>query len=204
VAPLLKLKYNKRPFRPLKSVAGCVKNARPKAGRYVAHGEPMESEFDRLLEFSRSFDYEHDNDREIVIVGCAYIESLIKEILEATFIDDPNEAKALLSDSTGPLSGLVPRARLLYLLGVIPEPVYKDIKTVGKIRNEFAHKVSASFSDNRVQQLCGNLEWHVQSLFMKPPPEATARDIYQVGVNQLVSHLGALPGFQRFNRERSN
>jgi len=163
----------------------------------------MKSELERLLEFTYTFDYEHDNDREIVIVGCAYIESLIKEILEATFIDDPKEAKSLLSESTGSLSGLVPRARLLYLLGVIPELVYKDIQIVGKIRNEFAHKVSASFNDNRVQQLCGNLKWHVQSLFMKPPPEATARDIYQVGVNQLVSHLGALPGLQKLKRERS-
>lgn len=161
------------------------------------------SEFEMLLEFSRLFDYEHDNDREIVIVGCAYIEDLIKEILEATFIDDSKEAEALLSESKGPLSGLVPRARLLYLLGAIPKPVYKDIQTVGKIRNEFAHKVSASFFDTRIQQLCGNLEWHVQSLFMKPPPDATARDIYQVGVNQLVSHLGALPGLQRLTRAKS-
>ncbi len=164
----------------------------------------MNSELERLLEFSSSFDYEHDNDREIVIVGCAYIESLIKEIVEATFIDDPKEAGELLSDSIGPLSGLVPRARLLYLLGVIPELVYKDIKAVGKIRNEFAHKVTASFTDNKVQQLCGNLKWHVHSLFMKPPQEATARDIYQVGVNQLVSHLGALPELQRLKREKSN
>ena len=27
--------YNKRPLRPLKSVAGRAKNARPKAGRYA-------------------------------------------------------------------------------------------------------------------------------------------------------------------------
>ena len=164
----------------------------------------MDSEFDRLLEFSRSFDYGHDNDREIVIVGCAYIESLIKEILEATFIDDPKEAKVLLNESTGPLAGLVPRARLLYLLGVIPELVYKDIQTIGKIRNEFAHKVSTSFSDNRIKQLCENLKWHVQSLFMEPPAGAAARDIYQVGVNQIVSHLGGLPGLQRLSRAKSN
>jgi DNA-binding MltR family transcriptional regulator len=163
----------------------------------------MESEMDRLLAFSRSFDYEHDNDREIVIVGCAYIESLIKEILKAVFIDDSKEVSDLLSDSTGSLPSLLPRARLLYLLGVIPEPVYKDIKTVGKIRNEFAHKVSASFSDNRIQQLCRNLEWHEQSLFMTAPSGAAVRDIYQVGVNQLVSHLGVLPAFHRFKRESS-
>jgi DNA-binding MltR family transcriptional regulator len=162
------------------------------------------SDTDRLLEFAKAFDYEHDNDREIVIVGCAYIENLVKEILEATFIDDKSEAKKLLSESTGSLSSLVPRARLLYLLGIIPEIVYKDIQTIGKIRNEFAHKISTSFSDNKIGQLCKNLEWHVYSMFMQPPPEASARDLYQVGVNQLVTHLVALPGVQRLERSKRN
>jgi len=31
---------NKRPLRPLKSVAGRVKSARPKAGRYVFRDKP--------------------------------------------------------------------------------------------------------------------------------------------------------------------
>jgi len=162
----------------------------------------MDREINQLLEFSQLFDYQHDNDREIVIVGCAYLESLIKDILEATFVDDSNEIKALLSDSTGSLSSLVPRARLLYLLGIIPKTVYKDIKIVGKIRNEFAHNVAISFNNNKIMQLCESLEWHIQSLFMKPPKGATSRDIYQVGVNQLVSHLGILPSFQKSKNER--
>ncbi|MFI3157190.1 MAG: MltR family transcriptional regulator [Methylococcaceae bacterium] len=164
----------------------------------------MNPELERLIKFSESFDYKHDNDREIVIVGCAYIESLIKDILEATFIDDHKEVKQLLSDSTGSLSSLVPRSRLLYLLGVIPELVYKDILTIGKIRNLFAHNVSMSFDDNAVCQLCRNLKWHIQSMMMKPPAGATTRDIYQVGVNQVVCHLGALPGLQRLNRDQGN
>ena len=32
---------NKRPLRPLKSVAGRAKSARPKAGRYAIHGENL-------------------------------------------------------------------------------------------------------------------------------------------------------------------
>lgn len=159
------------------------------------------AEFQKLEEFSQAFDYEHDNEREIAIVGCAYIESLLSEILAATFLDDASEVNLLIGD-TGPLGSLVARARLLYLLGVLHEQVYKDIKTIGKIRNEFAHKVSASFEDDRVRDLCKSLKWHELSMFMKPPAEASARDIYQVGVNQVVCHLGALPGLQRLERAR--
>ena len=157
------------------------------------------AEFAKLQEFSQAFNYEHDNEREIAIVGCAYIESLLGDILVATFLDDRSEVKNLIGEA-GPLNGLVARARLLYLLGVIHELVYKDIKIIGKIRNEFAHKVSASFADDRIKDLCRNLKWYEFNLFMKPPAEATARDIYQVGVNQVVAHLGALPGLQRYNR----
>lgn len=161
----------------------------------------VRTEFEKLAEFSLAFDYGHDNEREIAIVGCAYIESLLGEILAATFLDDASEVKLLTGD-TGPLGSLVARARLLYLLGVVPELVYKDIKIIGKIRNEFAHKVSASFSDDRVRDLCKSLKWHELSMFMKPPADASTRDIYQVGVNQVVCHLGGLPGLQRLERAR--
>jgi len=162
------------------------------------------SDIDQLMQFAKVFDYEHDNDREIVIVGCAYIESLVKEILEATFIENEDEANKILSESTGALSGLIPRARLLYLLGVIPNLVFKDIQTVGRIRNEFAHKISTKFTDNKIVQLCRNLEWHVHTMFMQPPTDASARDLYQVGVNQLVTHLVALPSLQRHKRSNRN
>jgi len=157
------------------------------------------ADFAKLAEFSQAFDYGHDNDREIAIVGCAYIESLLGDILVATFLDDRSEVKSLIGEA-GPLTGLVARAPLLYLLGVIHELVYKDIKAIGKIRNEFAHKVSASFADDKIRELCKKLKWHEFNLFMKPPAEATARDIYQVGVNQVVAHLGALPGLRKLNR----
>lgn len=32
------------------------------------------AEFAKFEEFSQAFDYEHDNEREIAIVGCAYRE----------------------------------------------------------------------------------------------------------------------------------
>ena len=37
---------NKRPLRPLKSVAGRAKNARPKAGRYFNNGSVYDCDID--------------------------------------------------------------------------------------------------------------------------------------------------------------
>jgi hypothetical protein len=36
----------------------------------------------------------------------------------------------------------------------------------------------------------------------KPPAEATDRDLFQVGINQLVVHLTGLPGRARLNKRR--
>ncbi|WP_449258262.1 MltR family transcriptional regulator [Chlorobium limicola] len=160
----------------------------------------MNNDLEQLVEFSKLFDYEHDNERDIVIVGCAFIEELIKETLRESLIQDDEEITKLISESTGSLPGLIQRARLLYLLGVIPKLVFEDLKYIAKIRNHFAHNMQASFSDNKVAQLCRNLKWHIESMMCLPPEGATTRDLYQVGVNQIVCHLNALPALARYKR----
>lgn len=159
-----------------------------------------QNEFLDLVQFAESFDYAHDNDREIVIVGCAYIECLIKNTLSESLLQDKVEIDRLIGENNGILSGLVPKVRLLYLMSVFPKVIYEDIKLVAKIRNHFAHNVSASFEDLEVTKNLGKLRWHIESMNMSPPPEATTRDIYQVAINQLVAHLNALPAYARFTR----
>lgn len=153
-----------------------------------------------LIQFFESFPYDTGNDREIVIVGCAYIESVIKNSLAEYFVEDHSEIKALVGDSNGALAGLVQRSRLLYLVELIPKVIYADLKIIARIRNHFAHNVGASFSDRKIIDLCANLRWHSEAMMRNPPSDATARDIYQVGINQLVCYLNALPGMARHRR----
>jgi hypothetical protein len=60
---------------------------------------------------------------------------------------------------------------------------------VGKIRNSFARDIGADFSDSRISQWRRALQWHKDFFFADPPPEAAGRDLFQVGVNQLVTYL---------------
>ena len=156
-------------------------------------------EMESLINFTLSFDYNHDNDREIVIVGCAYLESMLGTILEATFIEDQGTANEILGTG-GELSAFLSRAKVLYLLGIIPEIIYKDMKSISKIRNHFAHNVTASFNDDQIISHCKNLAWHKESMMMVPPNGAPPRSLYQVGINQIVSHLSVLPSLQRSKR----
>lgn len=163
-----------------------------------------QEEFLDLLNFSMAFDYEHDNDREIVIVGCAYIESVIKALLCESLAQDEKELNLLLDEAQGALPGLVQRARVLYLMDAFPKVIFEDIKLVARIRNYFAHNVSAAFSDESVIKMVKKMRWHLESMFMEPPEDATIRDIYQVAVNQLVCHLNALPRLARYKRTKGN
>ena len=153
--------------------------------------EYMDEDFEKLLNFTQLFSYEHDNDREIVIIGCAYLESVVGDILKAYLVDDPKEAKAILDSGVGALSSFVQKARMLYLLGLINKTIFADLKTVAKIRNIFAHNIDVDFSDNNVTDLCKNLSWHRQTMGV-PPEEATVRDLYQVGVNQICCYLSGI------------
>ena len=161
-------------------------------------------EFFEFLDFARAFDFEHDNDREIVIVGCAYIESLIKAILREFLVQDKKELGLLLDESKGALPGLVQKARILYLMNVFPKVIFEDIRLVARIRNHFAHNVFAIFNDESVVKNIKKMKWYIESLKMGPPEDATIRDIYQVAVNQLVSHLVVLPSSARYKRSKKN
>jgi DNA-binding MltR family transcriptional regulator len=82
----------------------------------------------------------HDaQDRVLAIVGAAYLDSLLKELLRAIFIEDREEADRLLG-SDRPLGSTGSRYQLAYCLGLISENQRDDLKMIAKIRNAFAHR----------------------------------------------------------------
>jgi hypothetical protein len=78
---------------------------------------------------------------------------------------------------------------MAYCLGLIDTVVKNDLKLIGKIRNQFAHDLYASFENKNIKSWCQELKWHKISMMMEAPPDATIRDLYQVGVNQLITYL---------------
>ena len=152
-----------------------------------------------LLEFSRLFDYKEASDRAVAIVGPAFLDTLLSDILTEFMLDDLREVNELLKPD-GALGSYGSRVRVCYCLGLIGEIVTADLKLVGKIRNRFAHDIRADFSDPKILQYCQNLRWHKVAMMCNPPADATVRDLFQVGVNQLVSHLSGIPGIARSRR----
>jgi DNA-binding MltR family transcriptional regulator len=175
----------------------------PIGSSYLSEKE-AERHFQRLemlLEFSRLFDYSEASDRAVAIVGPAFLDTLLSQILIEFMVEDPKEVEKLLQPE-GPLGTYGNRVTACYCLGLIGGIVTADLRLVGKIRNRFAHDIRADFSDSKISQWCRALRWHKEFFFADPPPKATDRDLFQVGVNQLVTYLNGIPGIAR-SRKRA-
>lgn len=164
-----------------------------------AEAERHWGRLDLLVEFSRLFAYDEDNDRSIAIVGAAFLDSMLRDILMEFMVDDSKEVERLLQPE-GPLGTYGSRVTACYCLGHIGPIVAADLRLVGKIRNRFAHDLRTRFSDPPIAGWCRALRWHREAFMHDPPPGASDRDFFQVGVNQLVTFLNAIPGLARFEK----
>lgn len=151
-----------------------------------------------LFEFAKLFDYDEASDRAVAIVGPAFLDTLLTEVLTNFLIADEKEVSKLLQPD-GPLGTYGSRVTACYCLGLIGEIVKADLRLVGKIRNRFAHDLRATFADPKIQSWCRALRWH-KEFFMQPPADATDRDLFQVGVNQLVTHLNGIVSIARIEK----
>lgn len=158
-------------------------------------GKALERYFYRLKaleEFSKLFTYNIGDDRAIVIIGSTFLETILEHILIEFLPEGEKEVDVLLSYDK-PLGTYSNKVRMLYCLGLIEKKVMNDLKLIGKIRNRFAHNLSVSFTDHDIIQWCKELKWHREIFFLHETPEdATTRDIYQVGVNTIISYLNGV------------
>jgi DNA-binding MltR family transcriptional regulator len=113
-------------------------------------------------------------------------------------VEDDKEVTKLLQPD-GPLGTYGSRVTACYCLGLVGEIVTADLRLIGKIRNRFAHEIRANFADPKISQWCQQLRWHKESIGI-PPIGVTDRDLFQVGINQLVTHLNGTPGRARFDK----
>ncbi len=99
-----------------------------------------------------------ESERGGVLISSSYIENLLGEIIR-NFLLDVSSANKLLDGGYSPLSSFSSRIQLTYCLGLISEQEYKELETIRKIRNIFAHKMKASFKDKKLVDLCHNLKF---------------------------------------------
>ena len=141
-------------------------------------GKALEHHFsmrEALFEFSRLF-RDEENDRALAIVGGAFLDSLLENILVEFLVDDEKEVGELLryDGAMGTYSG---RIRAAYCLGLLRKTVRDDLRLVGKIRNRFAHDLTASFAEDPIRSWCNARTVAPRGLHGAAPRRVGARPI---------------------------
>lgn len=151
---------------------------------------------DALAKFHDLFIYNEGDDRAIVIIGGSFLDIIMEHLLLAFLPEDDTEVERLVQFDQ-PIGTYGNKVRMAYCLGLIEKIIKDDLKLIGKIRNRFAHDLYASFKDQDIKSWCLELKWHKISMMVEPPEDATVRDIYQVGVNQLITYLNGAVSIAR-------
>jgi DNA-binding MltR family transcriptional regulator len=91
--------------------------------------------------------YDRHPHRTMAIALPVIIENHLTAILRKIMRPDTAVANELFQPS-GPLGNFGAKIRLGYMLGLLAPATYKDLLTINKIRNEFAHRLTVKTFDD--------------------------------------------------------
>ena len=96
--------------------------------------------------------FKEKDQRSVVIMGSARLETLLRNLLEGYLLPKPNSDSALF-DGMGALSTFSARLHLSQRLGLIDKELWRTINLIRDTRNDFAHEVSpGEFNSTRLSQ----------------------------------------------------
>lgn len=96
--------------------------------------QSVPTDFDDFLR-----EFQRESDRAAAVLGAAYADARLEDLLRAKFAGLSGFVEDLLSGQGG-LANFSARISVAYAVGLISLDVATDLHLVRKIRNEFAHK----------------------------------------------------------------
>jgi DNA-binding MltR family transcriptional regulator len=122
--------------------------------------------FDEQEWVAFSNEFAHESDRASTILGAAYLDVLLEQLIASFLVDDQHAISELLGGdrSYAPLSTFSARITAAYCLWLIDDIQYQGLKTIKRIRNLFAHGLQGlSFQDERIIRECKKLKTHLMA-----------------------------------------
>lgn len=120
--------------------------------------EEFERSFDEHMLFMAALEGQSDLGR--VLITASYIDDKLGRILEA-FLVAKRAPKALFNGMGAPLGTFSARTSMAYALSLIDEREFSSINAIRKVRNIFAHDLTASFDLASVRSHLDTLAWSV-------------------------------------------
>jgi len=130
-----------------------------------------------------------ETDRGAVLAGAALLDELLGELLASIFVDEPKRVAKML-EYPGSCSTFAARVDLLFCLGVVGQDVLKDLSSIRKMRNQFAHSHwRAALADREFAQVCDGFEV-IRSMRQRGTTVALSpRGKFEFTVAVLASHI---------------
>lgn len=94
-----------------------------------------------------------ESDRGLAITVAAHVETYLERILRA-FLIPGNAANELFEGPFAPFGSLSGKIKAAHVMGLITPDEAKRVDAIRKVRNVFAHEMSASFEHDAVRKLC--------------------------------------------------
>ena len=146
--------------------------------------------YDRFREFLDNSNYE--SDRGKALVAAAVVEQMLDEILK-NYLANKKETNDLFDGASAPLHSFFGKLRLAYALNLISPHEHATIDCIRKVRNEFAHKINCSFSDDRIRDLSSSLNLGLEEIDALPEGHKSRvdnpRDRFHMVSTSIVSSL---------------
>ena len=121
--------------------------------RHLLDSHPHLKEFAPFLD-----DLNRESERGAVLISVSYLERQLKQIVLALLCEGDTSVR-LLEGFNAPLGTLAARSAAAAALGLISEQEHRELETIRKIRNQFAHDHRMSFSDQNIVDRCRNLSF---------------------------------------------
>lgn len=129
--------------------------------------------------------FEKEGDRSVGIVAASLLDVLLEEMIRTFYVKDKNAGDLFKNDHL--LMNLHSKINIAYYSGYIPKVIYHDLKIICKIRNRFAHSLSAGldFTDRTLVNLIQECELRPKTMDDVFAPKLK----YILIVQQLADHL---------------
>ena len=105
--------------------------------------------------------------RAVAIVCASLLENHLEQLLAKFLLPDAKKLDEMISGNniSAPLGNFASKMKMCYLLGLISEEMYKDLDTIKKIRNKFAHQLhGCNFTDSTISDWIKNF-YFINNIF---------------------------------------
>jgi len=137
---------------------------------------------------------EFDSDRAAGIVAGAIVDTRLEHALRSKLKNNIDVANGLFN-SRGALGSFGAKIDLAYLMGILSEDSYSDLKILQKIRNDFAHNLGlSSFDEQSILDRCKNFKLVDKHIGPIPDPNRAIDGLKEV--NKATPYMG-LPDYEQ-------